>query len=277
MPIATLDASAGFDTSVFGRADAFASAFPELSLIEEASNAICPPLSEANLASFVGGSSGMHRSAISLPTIDADSDITTSSFRIGGPKHAFTPFASDIGGHSRSLHGFSPTIFEPFFRDVFSVKEETSQEIEQGAAPLLRAPDAGTFIDGLGRPDFTQSILDGTQPLDANLDRDLMSDLMTNVYYDSTQVPHLVQEPSQPPVPASSALPAPKLASPPNLQPMYPSNSTYDPSNPPMYTQQELQPFPPPVHPMNVGPPDPTTEELQHYRGSVSYTLSQVC
>jgi hypothetical protein len=128
VPIVKLDASAGFDTSVLGRgrADAFATAFPELSLIEETSNAISHPLSEANLASFVGGAPRLRQGAMSLPTIDTDSDITGSSF-LGGPKHAFTPFASDIAGHSRALHGFSPTMFQPFFRDVFSVKEEPSR------------------------------------------------------------------------------------------------------------------------------------------------------
>jgi hypothetical protein len=276
VPIPKLDASAGFDTSVFGggAADAFARTFPELSLIEETSNAISHPLSEANLASFVGGEPRIHQSAMSLPTIDADSDISTSSFRMGGPKHAFTAFgASDVAGHSRALRGFSPTMFEPFFRDVFSV-EETEQEIEQIAAPPLHVPDAGTFVDGLGQHDFTLSTLDGGQSLDVNLDRDIMSDLMTNVYYDSTQVPYLTQETLQVSVPASSSLHAPKSASLPNPQPTYPSNPTaptYDPCKPPpMYTQQDLEPFPPPVHLMNT--PDPTTEELQQYRG---YTVFQ--
>ena len=278
VPIPKLDASAGFDTSVFGggAADAFASTFPELSLIEETSNAISHPLSEANLTSFMGGAPRIHQSAMSLPTIDANSDISTSSFRMGGSKHAFTAFgASDVAGHSRTLRGFSPTMFEPFFRDVFSVEEETSQEIEQTAAPPLHVPDAGTFVDGLAQHDFTLSTLDGAQSLDVNMDRDLMSDLMTNVYYDNTQAPHLTQEPLQVPVPASSSLHAPKSTSLPNAQPMYPSNPTaptYEPSKPPMYTQQDLETFPPPVHPINIRPPDPTTEELQHYRG---YTVFQ--
>ena len=272
VPISNLDASAGFDTSVFGggATDAFASAFPELSLIEETSNAICQPLSEANLASF-GGAPRMHQSAISLPTIDADSDITTSSFQMGGPKHAFTAFgASDVAGRSRALQGYSSTMFEPFFRDVFSVKEETSQEIEQPATPL-HTPDAGTFVDGLCQHDFTQSTLDGAQSLDANLGREIISDLMTNVYYDNTQVPHLMQEPSQVPVAASSSYPAPKSASLPNPQPMYPLNPTHEPSKPPIYTQQDLEPFHPPVHSMNISPPDPTTEELQQYRGYTDF------
>lgn len=203
---------------------------------------------------------------MSLPTIDPNSDVT-SSFCIG-PKHAFTAFgASDVAGHSRGLQGFSPTMFEPFFRDIFSVKGESSQENVQGTAPLLRAPDAGTLVDGLGQPHFTQSF-----SLDANPDRGLVSDLMTNVYYDSTQAPHLMHEPS---VPVLSALPPPQSTLPPNPQPMYPSNPTYAPSKPPMYMQTQQEPFLRPLCPVNVSPPNPSTEELQHYRGSLAYTSSE--
>lgn len=277
MPIVHLDASAGFDTSALGRgtADAFSTAFPELSLIEETSNTISHPLSEANLASFVGGASQLRQGAMSLPTIDTDSDITGSSFRRGGPKHAFTPFASDVAGHSRALHGFSPTMFQPFFRDVFSVKEEVLQENEQGAAPLLEAPDAEAFIDGVGLRDFTQSSPNGA--LDANQNMSLMSDLMSNVYYESIPMSQLLQEPSQVPVPTSSSLPAPPSAPLPNPQTMYPSNQTYDSSKPPIYTQKDLEPFLSPQPPIDVSPPDPSTEELQHYRASSNLYLSSVC
>lgn len=263
--VVKLDASAGFDTSVFGRGppDAYANAFPELSLIEETSNAISHPLSEANLASFVGGAPRLHQSAMSLPTIDTNSNITGSSFRIGGPKHAFTSFgASDVAGRARALHGFSPTMFQPFFRDVFAVQEEPSQENEQGAAPLFDAPDAETFINGVGQPDFTQSSPNGA--LDANLDRSLMSDLMSNVYDESIPMSQLMQEP-QLLVPTSSSIPVPPSASPPNPQLMYPTKPTYD-SKPPMYTQKDLGPFHPPQPPIDVSPPDPSTEELQQYR-----------
>ena len=276
MPIVKLDASAGFDTSVLGRgtADVFATAFPELSLIEETSNTISQPLSEANLASFVGGVPRLRQGAMSLPTIDTDSDITGSSFRMGGPKHAFTSFgASDVAGHSRALHGFSPTMFQPFFRDVFSVKEEPSQENEQSAAPLLDAPDADAFINGAGQLDFTQSSSNGA--LDANLDRSLMSDLMSNVYYESIPMSQLMPEPSQISVPTSSSLPAPPSAPVPNPQPMYPSNSTYDSSKPPIYTQKELEPFLSPQPPIDVSPPDPSTVELQHYRVSSNLSFPQ--
>jgi hypothetical protein len=275
VPIVKLDASAGFDTSVLGRgtADAFASAFPELSLIEETSNTISYPLSEANLASFVGGAPRLGQGAMSLPTIDTDSDITGSSFRMGGPKHAFTSFgASDVVGHSRALHGFSPTMFQPFFRDVFSVKEEPSHENEQGAAPLLDAPDAEAFINGVGQPDVTQSSPNSV--LDANLDRSLMSDLMSNVYYESIPMSQLLQEPPQVSVPtSSSALPSAPL---PNPQ-LYPSNPTYDSSKPPVYTQKDLEPFLSPQPPIDVSPPDPSTEELQHYRVSSDLYLCSVC
>ncbi len=283
MPIVKLDvsapgfdASAGFDSSVLGRgpADAFASAFPELSLIEETSNAISHPLSEANLASFVGSASLIRQGAMSLPTIDTDSDITGSSFRIGGPKHAFTAFgASDVAGHSRALHGFSPTLFQPFFRDVFSVKEELSQETEQSAAPILDAPDADTFINGVGQPDFTPS----NGALDGNLDRGLVSDLMSNVYYESIPMSQLLQEPSQVSAPASSSLPACPSAPLPNPQSVYPSNPSYDSSKPPMYTQKNLEPFLSPQHPIDVSAPDPSTVELQHYRVSSELYLSSVC
>ena len=248
-----------------------ADAFPELSLIEETSNAISQPLSEANLTSFVGSASRLSRGAMSLPTIDTDSDITGSSFRMGGPKHAFTSFgASDGAGPSRVLHGFSPTMFQPFFHDVFSVQEETSQENEQGAAPLLDAPDAEAFINGVGQPDFTQTSPNGA--LDANLDRSLMSDLMSNCY-ESFPMSQLMQEPSQVSVSTSSSLPTPPSAPLPNPQPMYTSNPTYEP---PMYTQKDLGPFLPPQPPIDVSPPDPTTEELQHYRVSSTLYLSSV-
>ena len=272
-PLVRLDASAGFDCSVLGRggADAFANTFPELTLIEETCNMISSyPLSDANLASFVEGAPRISQSSMSLPTIDANSDVTSSSYCMG-PKHAFTTFgASDVAGHSRGLQGFSSTMFEPFFRDVYSVKEEPSQENVQGTAPLLHAPDAGTLVDGLGQPDFTQSF-----SLDANPNRVLVSDLMTNVYYDNRQAPHLMHEPSQASVPVLSSLPASQSTLPPNPQPMYPSNPTYAPSKPPMYIRTQQEPFLSHLCPVNVSTPDPSAEELQHYRGSLTYASSE--
>jgi hypothetical protein len=273
VPKLKLDASAGFDTSVLCRGTA--DAFPELALIEETSNAISHPLSEANLSSFVGGTPALRRGAVSLPTVDTDSDITGSSFRLGGPKHAFTSFgASDVVGPSRALHGFSPTMFQPFFHDVFSVPEETLQENEQGAAPLLDAPDAEAFINGVGQPDFTQSSPNGA--LDADVDRSLMSDLMSNVYYESIPMSQLMPEPSQVIMPTSSPLPASPSALLPNPQPTYPANSTYDSSKPPMYTQKDSGPFVPPQPPIDVSPPEPSTVELQKYRVSSTLYLSSV-
>lgn len=277
VPVVKLDASAGFDTSVLSRgtADAFATAFPELSLIEETSNTISHPLSEANLASFVG-TPRLRQGTMSLPTVDTDSDFTCSSFRMGGPKHAFTSFgASDVVGHSRALHGFSPTMFQPFFRDVFSVKEELPQENEQSAAPLLDAPDADAFINGVGQPDFTQSSPNGA--LDANPDRSLMSDLMSNVYYESIPMSQLMPDPSQLSMPTSSSLPAPPSVPLPNPQPMYQSNPTHDSSRPPIYTQKDLEPLLSPQPPVDASPPDPSTEELQHYRVSSNLFPSSVC
>ncbi len=257
-----------------GGADAFATAFPELSLIEEASNAISQPLSEANLASFLGSAPRIHQGAMSLPTIDADSDITASSFRIGGPNHAFTAFgASEVAGHSRGLQAFSPTMFEPFFRDIFAVKEETSQQNEQGEAPLLHAPDAGTLVDGLGLSDFAQTSSNGVQSFDVNLNRDLVSDLMMNVY-DSTQLPQWTPDPLPAPVVVSSSLPIPPSGEVPIAHPMYQSNLAHDPLKPPLCSQQTLGAAIPPPRPVDDGQPDPSTEELQHYREFGSLTGS---
>jgi hypothetical protein len=264
-PIFRLDASAGFDPSTLERSagNALASTFPELSLIEETSNAISQPLSEANLASFMAGAPQIHQGAMSLPTIDADSDITASSFQVAR-NYAFSAFnASEFAGHSRSLQGFSPAMFEPFFRDVFSIKEETSQQNEQSVAPLLHTPDAGALVDGLSQSDFIQTSTNGVQSLDPNMDSGLMSDLIMNTY-DNTQLPHLSDEPSPAPVPASCSLPAPPVH---HLQPIYLSNLIYDPSKPPLYTQQDLERVLPPPRPLDYCPSDPTAEGLQQYRG----------
>jgi hypothetical protein len=266
-PIARIDASAGFDPSTLDRggADAFSNVFPELSLIEEASNAISQPLSEANLASFMTGAvPRVHHGAMSLPTLDASSDFTASSFHPVGPNHAFTAFgASEATGHSRGLQGFSPTMFEPFFRDIFSEKDEISQQNEQGAAPLLDVADAGALVDGLGPSDFTQTSSNGMQPFDGNLpvDRRLVSDLMSNVYYEA---PTLTQEPPPVPVTIPCSLPVlpqsemPALQPPTNLFPMHGPR--------PVFSHPELEGrHPPPALPVDGSPPDPTMEELQHY------------
>jgi len=274
-PLVRLDASAGFDPSTLGRgaSDAFASAFPELSLIEEASNAISQPLSEANLASFVGGAPRVHQGAMSLPTIDASTDITASSFPLGGANHAFTAFgASEIAGHSRGLSGFSPTMFEPFFRDVFSIKEEASQQNDQNAAPLLHAPDTGMLVDGLGPSDFTQTSANDMQSFDINQNRILASDLMTNVYYDTTQMPHFTQDNTPAPAAVSSSLPVLLSVGVPTHQPVYAPNLTHDLSNPPLYSQRDLQWSLPLPRPVDNTPPEPTTEELQQYRAFGSLT-----
>ncbi|KAI0248203.1 fungal-specific transcription factor domain-containing protein [Lactifluus subvellereus] len=265
-PIVSLDASAGFYPSMLGRgaADAFVADFPELSLIEETSNAISQPLSEANLASFVAGAPRIPQGAMSLPTIDADSDVTASSFRVG-PNHAFTAFgASEAAAHSRGLHGFSPTMFEPFFRDIFSVKEETSQLNEQGAPPFLHAPDAGTLVAGLGQSDLTQMFLNGMQSLDANLDSGLVFDLMTNTYADNTQAPHSTQEPLPSVMPVPPTRPSPP-APVPNQELIHPSNLIYGFSEPPLYTQKDLEHVILPSPSMDKAPADPSTEEVQHY------------
>ena len=267
-PLVRLDASAGFDPSTLGRgaSDAFASAFPELSLIEEASNAISQPLSEANLASFVGRPPRVNQGAMSLPTIGASTDITTSSFSLGAPNHAYTSFgASEISAHSRSLQGFSPSMFEPFFRDVFSIKEEASQQNDQSAAPLLHAPDAGMLVDELGPSDFMQTSADGMPSFD-DANQSLVSDLMTNVYYDNTPMPHLTQDNTPAPVAVSYSLPVPRSVGLPTHQPVYASNLVHDISKPPLYSQQDLQRSLPLSRPVEDTLPEPTTEELQQYR-----------
>lgn len=100
-----------------------------------------------------------------------------------------------------------------------------------------------------------------------------MSDLMSNVYYDMSE---LIPEPSQVSVPTSSSLPAPPSAPLPNMQPMYTANPTYD-SKPPMYTQKDLGSFVPPQPSIDVSPPEPSTVELQQYRVSSTLYLFSVC
>ena len=270
-PIVSLDASAGFDPSLLGRgvpAD-FANAFPELSLIEETSNAFSRPLSEANLASFMADAPRIPQSAMSLPTIDVDSDITASSLR-PAPNYAFSAFgASEVAGHSRALQGFSPTMFEPFFRNIFSAKEETSHQNDHDAAPLLHAPDPEILVNRLNQPNSTQSFSDGVSSFDVNLDSSLMLDLMSNTYTDSSQAPRTTHESPPVTVPAPSPLPAPPPSVPaPELDPTDPSYLTYNLSQTPLYTDQEVERFLPPPHPIEDGPAEPTRGELEHYRGS---------
>lgn len=249
-----------------GAMDAFVADFPELSLIEETSNAISQPLSEANLASFVAGAPRMPQGAMSLPTIDADSDVTASSFRIG-PNHAFTAFgASEAAAHSRELHGFSPTMFEPFFRDIFSVKEETSQLNEQGAAPLLHVPDAETLVAGLSQSDLTQMFPHGMQSFDANLDSGLVFDLMTNTYADNTQASHSTQEPLLSAIPVPPTQPPPSPAPVPNQEVTHLSDLIYGPSEPPLYTQNDLEHVILSSPSADKAPTVPSKEESQRYR-----------
>ena len=271
-PIVNLDASAGFDPSLLGQgapAD-FAAAFPELSLIEETSNAFSRPLSEANLASFMAGAPRIPQSAMSLPTIDVDSNITTSSIR-PAPNYAFSAFgASEVAGHSRALQGFSPTMFEPFFRDIFSVEEETSHQSDQCPAPLLHAPDLENIVNDLDQANSSQSFSDGVPSLDMNLDRSLMLDLMSNTYSDNTQAPLTMQEPPQATLPDPLPLPVPPSAPGPQSHSTDASYLTYDVSQTPLYTDRDVERFLPPPRPMQDGPAEPTTEELQQYRGSSS-------
>jgi hypothetical protein len=243
-PVVSLDASAGFDPSLFGRGapDAFATAFPELSLIEETSNAISQPLSEANLASFVAHAPQVHQGAMSLPTIDADSDITASSFRLGRLDHAFI---SEAVGHSRGLQGYSSMMFEPFFRDVLSIKEETLPQNEQDGAPLLDAH--------------------GLQSFDINLDSSLVSDLMANINYSDPQALHSMQETSTIPIAMSSGLPAPSSTEVPTPLPMFTPNVEYDHPKP-FYSQDVLEQPPLLPHPVDNGVPDPSRDELAQYR-----------
>jgi hypothetical protein len=271
-PIVNLDASAGFDPSLLGQgppAD-FATAFPELSLIEETSNAFSRPLSEANLASFMAGTPRIPQSAMSLPTIDVDSNITTSSIR-PAPNYAFSAFgASEVAGHSRALQSFSPTMFEPFFRDIFSVKEEASNQNDHGAAPLLQAPDLDILVNGIDQDNSSQSVLDGVPSLNEDLDRGLMLDLISNTYPNNNQTPLKTHESPPATLLAPSPLPAPPSAPAPKPHQTDASHLTYDMSQTPLYTNQDVERFLPPPRPMEDGPAEPTTEELQQYRGSFS-------
>ena len=271
-PIVNLDASAGFDPSSLGQGASadFAAAFPELSLIEETSNAFSQPLSEANLASFMAGAPRIPQSAMSLPTIDVDSNITASSIR-PAPNYAFSAFgASDVAGHSRALQGFSPTMFEPFFQDIFSVEEETSHQSDQCPAPLLQAPDLENLVNDLDQANSSQSFSDGVPGPNVNLDRSLMLDLMSNTYSDNTQAPLTTQGSPPATLPDPSPLPVPLSASVPQSHPTGASYLTYDTSQTPLYTNQQVERFLPPPRRIEDGPAEPTTEELQQYRGSSS-------
>lgn len=269
-PIVNLDASAGFDPSLLGQgppAD-FATTFPELSLIEETSNAFSRPLSEANLASFMSGAPRIPQSAMSLPTIDVDSNITTSSIR-PAPNYAFSAFgASEFASHSRALQGFSPTMFEPFFRDIFSVEEEATHQNDHGAAPLLHAPDLDILVNGLDQDNSSQSVLDGVPSLNEDLDRGLMLDLISNTYPDNTQAPPKTHDTQPATLLAPSTLPAPPSAPAPKPHPT--TEASHHASQTSLYTNQDMERFLPPPRPMEDGPAEPTTEELQHYRGSSS-------
>ncbi len=161
-------------------------------------------------------------------------------------------------------------MFEPFFRDIFSVEEETSHQNDHSAAPLLHAPDLEILVNGLDQSNSTQLFSDGVQSLDMNLDSGLMSDLMSNTYSDNTQAPLTTHESPPAIVPAPTPLPAPSSAPAPNPQPMNPSYLTYDLSQTPLYTHQDVERFLPPLRPMEDSPAEPTTEELQQYRGSSS-------
>ncbi|KAH9164294.1 hypothetical protein EDB89DRAFT_2017852, partial [Lactarius sanguifluus] len=167
---------------------------------------------------MAGAPARIPQSAMSLPTIDVDSNITISSIP-PAPSYAFSGFgASEVAGHSRALHGFSPTMFEPFFRDIFSVGEETSHQNDHGAAPLLHAPDLKILINGF--------------------------------YHDRTG-------PSPLSAPPSAPVPEPHSV-----------NSSYltdDLSQTPLYTHQDVVRFLLPLRPMEDGPAEPTTEELQQY------------
>ena len=273
-PIANIDASAGFDPSLLGRgapAD-FATAFPELSLIEETSNAFSRPLSEANLASFMAGTPRIPQSAMSLPTIDVDSNITTSSIR-PAPNYALSAFgASEVPSHSRALQSFSPTMFEPFFRDIFSVQEETLPQSDHCAAPLLHAPDLEILDSSLDQVNSSQSLSDGVPSFNLNLDSGLMLDLMSNTYSDNTQAPPTTYE-SPPIALRAPPLPPPPSAPAPNPHPTDASYMTSGPSQTPLYTDQDMARLLPPPPPMEDGPAEPTMEELQKYRGSSSRQL----
>ena len=227
------------------------------------------PLSEANLASFLAGAPRIiPQSAMSLPTIDVGSNITTSSIR-PAPNYAFSAFgASEVAGHSRALHGVSPTMFEPFFRDIFSVKEETPHPNDYSMAPLLHTSDLEVFVNGIDQPDSTQSFSDGIQLFDVNLDSDLLSDLMSKIYPENPQTPLRTHGFPLTTFPISSSLPAPPSTQAPKLQPFDPLSLANDLCQTPLYTHQDVARFLPPPRPIENGPAEPTKGELEKYRGS---------
>ncbi|KAI0033461.1 hypothetical protein K488DRAFT_47667 [Vararia minispora EC-137] len=271
--IANVDASAGFvPGQVSFPGDAQMAAFPELSLIEESSSTFAPPLSEANLSSFLQGSSDLRPSAMSLPTIgDADSTVLTAP-SFFGIDHAFTSFVpSDIAAPSNApgLSSFSNDMFEPFFRDVFnpgtskaSQSNGLSSTTSGDLAPSIVSPlnqsmqvDQPSFhslfsgFDGLQNFDANAANgTDATQPM-TGLDQDLILDMMAAGHQD--------------PVPPSQSEPEGDLS-----KGMHPEIANINPGTArSTYTHDEilsvLQP-PPPV-PTDEAIPDPNETELQQY------------
>ncbi|KAI0055744.1 hypothetical protein BV25DRAFT_1815158 [Artomyces pyxidatus] len=262
--VSRMDASAGFAPSSFSlQSREFASAFPELSLIEEANDAITQPLSEANMASFVEMQASGSRmpQAMSLPTHDVVSNSNTvSSFR-PMQNRAFTAYgASDRAGPAggRNLSSFSSNMFEPFFRDVFAESKESPEDAspatENAPPPMM----AGSALEALILPEFSgvddAFMMNGSldlQPFMAELDSDLMYDMITNTY----------PEPAKPePEPEPAVVPAAREYAPP-----YPGLGPATKASP--YTQEEVaqKVLIPPSLPVDPAPPEPTTEELQQY------------
>ena len=210
------------------------------------------PLNEANIAHF-----GMlqqpphthhqrqHRSHAShersLPNVDfaAPSEDSLSSYAPLHARGAFTSFVpSDLSGPiAGTLGAFDSNMFEPFFRDVFSAH---ATDADPPTSSMGQIPVAQTSLEGIIAPPNPMiadalSFWDAASPAMIDpLDEQLMYDLMSNT------------------LPADGL---PVGVAPPTVLEAPPKDDL-----PPMVPKvREPEPV-----------PDPTTEELQHYRASAS-------
>ncbi|THH14460.1 hypothetical protein EW146_g5870 [Bondarzewia mesenterica] len=238
--IVCIDASAGFDPWAFSRPsiNLLSSAFPELSLIEETSNAINQPLNEANMAQFglIQRSDSPVSHTRSLPNVDFAASTNTISSYAPSYNRAFTSFvpSETAGPIAGNLSSYSTDMFEPFFRDVFASTNTITEGPASNGSTVPSVPQMAAtepHLDGVSMPqhpisDFFSVGAAEPQPVIDPLDEELMRDLLTNTF------PHDAADILQ-----DSVLEPPQV--------------------------QETPAVPPP--PIDFGPPEPTTEELHHY------------
>ncbi|KAI0046901.1 hypothetical protein FA95DRAFT_1309596 [Auriscalpium vulgare] len=253
-----IDASAGFDPSSVARGprDAFAQAFPELTLIEETSHAFASPLSAANVAAMAGSGLRASGQAISLPTEDVDSTVNTIESFQPRPNRAFM---SEFSGPQSHLSGFSSSMFEPFFRDVFAESkpslEVTPPTTTAAAPPMIATPDSipqpsldGFIMPGMNGVDPAFGMNDDdAEPFMAEYDNELLYDMLTNTTTENAWPSEPVKEEREFPAPYPGLAAATKAV----------------PFSPEEVARQIALPPPVPVDPNP--PPEPTLEDLQQY------------